>query len=218
MSRIRFTKTTEPNIPSTNKSSLYVDVTDNHLKRKKDDGSVVDYDLGNQEGILDTVGQALVDSDTIEFTYDDLNDTITADIKDSSIDSTHVNSISPTKIIDGQNGRYQSSVITNSSTPVQFLSLDCSEDGTWMVELRILNETIGGLAGNTDHSAVFKKTFRVKTRNSSVTVHDLQSDYTSRDNDCNINISISGTNIIIFVYGEDNTNIRWKGDVITNYM
>lgn len=217
MSRIRFTKTTEPNIPSLNKSSLYVDI-DNHLKRKKDDGSVIDYDLGNEEGILDTVGQALQDTSTINFTYDDVNDEIFAEVNPSSIDSSHVNSISPLKITDGQNGRFQSSVISNNTNPVQFFSLDCSQDGTIMVEARILNETIGGLDGDTDHSATFKRTFRVKTRNSSVTILDLQSDYTSKDNNSTVNVSVVGTNTIIFVVGENNTNISWKGDIITNFM
>jgi len=217
MSRIRFTKTTEPATPPTNKSTFYIG-TDDHLKRKLDNGTVIDYDLGSTvENIQDAVGAALTDTPTIDLTYDDTNNQIKADIQLASIDSTHVNSISPLKITDAQNGRFEASLITNDATPASIISLDCSVDGSWMVEVRLTTRRIGGLAGSPGDGATFKRTFRIKSIGSSVTVHDLQSDYTSKDNsNMNVNVSVNTTNVLVNVIGVLDNNLKWNCDVITS--
>jgi len=218
MSKIRFNKTAEPNTPSLNKSSLYVDTIDNHLKRKKDDGSIIDYDSGvSAEAIQDAIGAILTDTSTIDMTYDDALNQIKSDIVPSSITDTQINKISPTKITDAQNGRFEASVITNNASSTQIISLDCALDQTLMVEVRLTARRIGGLAGSPGDGATFKRSFRVKTISSSVTVHDLQSDYTSRDvPTMNVNVTVSGTNVLVNVIGVLDNNIQWNCDVITS--
>lgn len=218
MSRIRFTGSDEPSTPPSGKSSLYVDVSDNHLKRKKQDGSVIDYDAGvSAEAIQDAVGSILADTPTIDMTYDDVSNLIKSDIVGNSIVDSHVNRISPTKITDAQNGRYEATVITNDNTPTVIFSLDCSQDGILLVEFRATCRRLGGLSGNPGDGAVFKRTFRVKSYGSSVTVHSLQSDYTSTDNPLmKVSISVSGTDVELNVIGVNNNNLKWNCDIITN--
>ncbi|HUM43814.1 MAG TPA: hypothetical protein PKI14_12775 [Fervidobacterium sp.] len=217
MSRIRFTKTTEPATPPANKSTFYIG-TDDHLKRKLDNGTVIDYDLGSSvENIQDAVGAALTDTSTIDMTYDDTLNQIKSDIVPGSITDTQVDKISPTKITDAQNGRFESSLITNNATPTQIISLDCALDQTLMVEVRLTARRIGGLAGSPGDGATFKRSFRVKTISSSVTVHDLQSDYTSRDvPTMNVTVNVSTTNVIVNVIGVLDNNLQWNCDVITS--
>lgn len=76
---IKFKNDTTPANPSTGFSSLYVDQVDNRLKRKKSDGSIVDYDAATlAESIEDIIGAILVDTATIDFTYSDATPSISA--------------------------------------------------------------------------------------------------------------------------------------------
>lgn len=218
MSRIRFKGSTSASIPTPplGKASLYYDDSDKSLKMKLDNGDILALGI-TEEYIRDIVGALLTNSSTIEANYDDLADLLTLDLKTSIINDTYVDKISPTKIIDAQNGRYEATLITNDDTLTPIFALDCAVDGCWMVELRLTARRLGGLAGNSGDGATFKRTFRVKSIGSSVTIHDIQSDYTSRDA-AGINLIIypNSTNAVVSVQGWPNNNIRWNADIIVS--
>lgn len=218
MAKIRFEGTAEALVPTppAGKASLFFDNTDSVLKLRLDDGSIVPLNL-SVEYIQDIIGAMFQDSAAIDATYDDAGNVISVDIKPSIINDFYVDKISPTKITDAQNGRFENSIITNDATPTQIMSLDCSIDGMWMVEARVTCRRIGGLSGSPGDGATFIRTFRIKSIGSSVTVHDVQSDYTSRDNPLiNVQISTTSTYVIIKVVGRANNNMKWNADVLTN--
>lgn len=219
MSRIRFAGNTPASIPTppATKANLFYDDTDKSFKAKLDDGTIVVLGV-TQEYIEDIVGNLFTDSATIGVTYDDSGNIVTLEILPNSIDSSLVSSISPVKIIDEQNGRYKDTILTNDNTPTVIYTQDCSVNGIWLVEVRVTGRRIGGLSGSAGDGCTFKRTFRVKSISSSVTIHDRQSDYTSKDQSVfNIQSIVSGTNIIIRVIGAIDNNITWTADVITNF-
>jgi hypothetical protein len=218
VSRVRFKGTTSASIPTPpiGRASLYFDDSDNSLKLKLDSGMVVALGV-TEEYIQDLMGAMVTSSGAIDVSYDDNNAIISIDLKPSIIDDTYVDKISPTKIIDDLNGRDQATIITNNNVASSVYSLDCSMDGMWMVELRITARRIGGLAGIPGSGAVFKRTFRVKSYGSSVTVHDLQADFTSRDvPTLNTQVSVSGTDVNVLVIGLINNNIKWNVDIVSS--
>lgn len=220
MSRIRFAGNIPVNIPTppTDKANLFFDNTDNTFKAKLDDGSILLLGV-TEEYIEDVVGALFQDSSTIDITYNDAGDIITLEILPSSINTSHIDTISPTKIIDTQNERYEIvGILTNNAVPTTITSLNCNIDGTWLVELRASARRIGGLAGNPGDSATFIRTFRIKSIGSSVTIHDYQSSYSSSDNPSfNMPIPIvSGTNVDIRVKGANNNNMYWNCSIIIN--
>jgi len=218
MASIRIKKTTEPSTPPSGRSRLYVDIADDHFKRKKDDGSVVDYDIGlTPEVIQDVIGSIVTDTSTIDLTYDDVNDELRADIVLESINSTHVYEISPTKIGDAQNKHFEASLNTTNNSAATAFILDCSDDGMLLVSANITCFRTGGTSGNPGDGATFKRTFRIKTTGGVVSIHDLQSDYTSRDNNAiNVEFLINLTDINFRVKGLNNNNFRWKLDISVN--
>lgn len=218
MARIRFQGTSASLIPTppTGKASLFFDNLDNALKLRLDDGSIVALGV-SEEYIQDIIGTMFTDSAAIDATYNDAGNVISVDIKPNIITDYYVDKISPTKIIDAQNGRYEASVITNNNSPTTILSIDCALDGMWLVEARLTGRRIGGLSGSPGDGCVFKRSFRVRSISSSVTVHDIQSDYTSRDNPLmNVQVSVNSTYVTIKVVGVNNNNIKWNLDVLTN--
>lgn len=168
-------------------------------------------------GALDAVGNALVDSSTIDFTYDNLLGEIKADVKDESINSDHVYLITPVKIGDNLYSRYNATISTTNNSAATAFILDASNEGTLSVEVRVNNYRTGGTAGNPGDGAAFIRTFRVKTVGLVTTIHDMQSDFTSRDNPLmNVDYLINGTNINFRVKGLMNNNLRWAMDIIVN--
>ena len=218
MSRIRFKGTSSANIPipPSGKASLYYDDTDKSLKMKLDNGDIIALGV-TEEYIRDLVGALIVDSDALDVVYNDEGDTLSISLKPGIINDQYVDKISPTKIIDEQNGRAKATIITNDSSPMAINAIDCSADGCWMIELRITARRLGGLAGSPGDGATIKRTFRIKSIGSSVTVHDIQADYTSRDNpNMNVAISVLSTEVVIKVIGVDNNNLKWNADIISS--
>lgn len=218
MARIRFKGTTSANIPTppSGRASLYYDDSDKALKLKLDTGEIIALGV-SEEYICDLVGALLTDSDTLDVNYDDPNNILTINLKANSINDLYIDKISPTKITDNQNGRAESTIITSDAIPANIYSLDCSMDGCWMVELKITARRLGGIGGSPGDGATFKRTFRVKSVGSSVTIHDLQSDYTSRDNpNMNVLVMTNSTNALVKVVGVANNNFRWNADIFTS--
>lgn len=218
MSRIRFKGSTSASIPTPpqGRASLYFDDSDNSLKIKLDTSEVIA--LGVSEAYIEEIStRLLVDSDSLSVNRDGQGDITSIELAPGIISDFYVDKISPVKILDNQNGRYQNNIITNTHLPQNIFLMDCSMDGTWIVELKVTARRLGGLAGSPGDGATFIRTFRVKSINSSVTIHDLQSDYTSRDNtEVNLTVSVNSTNIIITVIGAVNNNLKWNADIITS--
>jgi hypothetical protein len=218
MSKIRFSGTPSSGVslPPLGKAFFFYDGVDGVFKGKLDDGTVVVFSI-TEEYIQDIVGGLLDTSSTIGVNYDDPGNVLTLEILANSINSSHINTISPLKIVDSQNQRYQGDVITNNNSPTLIQSLDCSVDGAWLVEAKVVARRIGGLLGAPGDGAVFRRTFRIKSIGSSVTIHDVQSDYTSRDvPTLNVSFNVLGTDVEFYVAGLDNNNIKWNIDLIVN--
>jgi hypothetical protein len=91
MARIVVTEQTEASTPTpaSGKSTVFVD--NKQLKTKHSDGTVKIYSTGvTPEEVQDLVGAMLLDTNTIDFTYDDPNAQISAIVKDSSITNAKV--------------------------------------------------------------------------------------------------------------------------------
>lgn len=217
MSRIRFKGTSSSNIPTppSGKASLYFDDSDDSLKIKLDTGDVVA--LGVTEQYIQEIStRLLIDSQSLAVTRDGSGNIISIDLAPGIINDFYVDKISPTKIVDDKNGRFQASLITNTHLPQNIFTMDCNNDGTWLVELKVTTRRLGGTAGSPGDGATFLRTFRVKSIGSSVTVHDYQSDYTSRDNShMNVTVSVNSTEVIITVIGAVNNNLKWNAEIIT---
>jgi len=218
MSRIRFKGTTSASIPipPLGKASLYYDASDKGFKMKLDNGDVIA--LGMTERYIQDIFSTLVtDSPTINAVYNEAGTLLYFDLVPGIITDYYVNRISPTKITDATNGRYQGTVLTTNNNNTPIYSLDCSSNGIWMIELRITARQIGGPVGHLGDGATFKRTFRVKSFNSTVTIHDFQSDYTSRDNrSLNVDVAVQAENVVVVVSGMSNSNVVWNADLITS--
>ena len=218
MSRIRFKGTTSASIPipPTGKASLYYDGSDKGFKMKLDSGDVIA--LGMTERYIRDIFSTLVtDSQNINAVYNEAGTLLYFDLKPGTITDYYVDKISPSKITDATNGRFQGTILTTNNANTPIYSLDCSTSGIWMIELRITARQIGGLSGHSGDGATFKRTFRVKSFNSIVTIHDFQSDYTSRDNRAlNVEVAVDAGRVVVVVNGLNSGNVLWNADLITS--
>jgi hypothetical protein len=97
---------TEPSAGLTGFHRLYVDESDNSLRFKKDDSTVVNLENASgytDENAQDAVGNILLDSSTIDFNYNDATPTITADVKDNAISEVKIlnDAVTTAKVLDG---------------------------------------------------------------------------------------------------------------------
>jgi hypothetical protein len=171
----------------------------------------------NIAGIKDTVGAMMIDSPTIDMTYNSGPKQISAEIVPNSITDTQVNKISPTKIEDAQNKTYEGSVLTTNNIATTILSVNCATETSTLMEAKFVARRVGGTAGTAGDGATFKRSFRVKSIGGVVTIHDLQSDYTSRDNpQMNVSFLVTGPVVELKVRGVNNNDIRWILNLITS--
>ena len=217
MSRIRMSGVADDNLiptPPTDKATIFYNSTEGTFKAKFDDGSVVPFGVSQsfiEQVALDAVGQALVDSSTIVFNYDNIAGEITASVAPSSIDSSHVDQISPVKIGDNYNTRLQDGAVTSGTTPVTILNLDCSSPGVWLVEYYASCFWVGGAQGSPGDSGTFKRTFRIKSIGGNISVLDFQSSYTSRDsNSYNVSANVVGQFVELRIRGAAQQDLRWR--------
>lgn len=220
MARLRMTGVPDDNLiptPPTDKATLFYNSTERVYKGKFDDGSVVPLGVSQsfiEQVAIDAVGQALVDSNTITFNYDSLTQEITASVSLASINSTHVDQISPVKIGDNYNKRLQDGAVTTGATPVTILSLDCLNEGVWLVEYFASCFRVGGSQGSPGDSGAFKRTFRIKSIGGTVSVLDFQSSFTSRDNSqYNVSANVVGQFVEFRIRGAANQDLRWRVEV-----
>jgi len=73
-----------------------------------------------------------------------------------------------------------------------------------------LGSLAGGAAGSANDGAVYVREARVKNSSDTLTVHDLQTSFTSEDQSgWDGTITTSGTNVLVRVTGATNNNVDW---------
>lgn len=211
---IRFHGTTDASIPipPTGKAFLFYNNVLNVFRARLDDGSYITLNI-TTEMIEDIVGNLIDSSSTIVANYDDPNNKLYLEIANNSIQTIHVDQISPIKIGDNYNTHVQNTVVTNDNSLTQIITYNTVSDATFTIQAKWTALRIGGLSGSPGDGASFIRYARVRRWAGSLTLLDIQSTYTSRDGAFNIAISTAGTQIIFYVIGKNNQQIRWVCDV-----
>lgn len=125
-------------------------------------------------------------------------------------------SASQFQLIDASDYRiYQTTVNTTTATVTALSTIATTTDTSMLLEVRVAARRTGGSAGTAGDGASYIRTARVKNVGGTVTISNLQSDYTSEDqNGWNATFAVSGTNILVNVTGAANNNIQWQATVI----
>lgn len=104
----------------------------------------------------------------------------------------------------------QSQVNTTDATITTAASITVPTDSALYIEATIIGRRTGGTAGANGDAAIYVRTARVKNVAGTVSILNLQSDYTSEDQLVwNGTIDVSGTAARVRVTGAANNNITW---------
>ncbi|MEM4359958.1 MAG: hypothetical protein QXT45_05465 [Candidatus Bilamarchaeaceae archaeon] len=211
---IRFLGVDDANIPipPTGRAFLFYNDVLNVFRARLDDGSYVTLNV-SQEYVEDIVGNLINSSSTIVANYDDPANQLYLEIANNSIQTIHVNQISPIKIGDAYNVHVQNTLITSDNALTQIITYNTTADATFTISAKWTALRLSGASGSPGDGASFIRHCRVRRWSSALTLLDVQSTYTSRDGSFNILIGVSGTQIIFYVIGKMNQNIRWVCDV-----
>jgi hypothetical protein len=104
----------------------------------------------------------------------------------------------------------QSQVLTTnaSQTPIASVAIPLGE--TVLLKAKIVGKRTGGASGAVGDSAAYERTAKFKNIGGTVTIANLQSDYTSEDQVAyNATMVVSGTNASIEVKGAANNDMSW---------
>jgi hypothetical protein len=105
---------------------------------------------------------------------------------------------------------FQAQVATTDATATTLQSIAVATDSVLLLEATIVGRRTGGSAGANGDVAVYKRTARFKNIGGTVTISNLQSDYTSEDQPAwNGTLDVSGASARIRVTGAANNNINW---------
>ncbi len=104
----------------------------------------------------------------------------------------------------------QAQTTTADATATTLTSVTIPTDSTVFVRAKIVGRRTGGTAGAAGDSAIYERSARFKNIGGTVTMSQLQSDYTSEDQlGWNGTLDVSGTSARIRVTGAANNNITW---------
>lgn len=106
----------------------------------------------------------------------------------------------------------QGAVNTTDATLTTAQSIPVPADSMVLIEARILGrKTSGAGVGATGDGAAYVRTARFKNIGGTVTIHNLQSDFTSEDQaGWNGLLAVVGTNAVVRVQGSANNNMTWE--------
>lgn len=105
-------------------------------------------------------------------------------------------------------------VNTTDATVTTLATIATVTDTVMLLEAKVTGRRTGGTAGTAGDSATYIRTARIKNIGGTVTISNLQSDYTSEDQaGFNATIVVSGTNALVQVTGTANNNMTWKSVV-----
>lgn len=100
---------------------------------------------------------------------------------------------------------------TTDNTTTNLIVTGTTLDTTTLIKVDIIAKRTGGTAGTVGDSATWQLTARVKDVSGVVTVHDVQTDYESKDQALmDTEIVIIGTNIVVRGVGTLNNNFDWE--------
>jgi len=104
----------------------------------------------------------------------------------------------------------QASTTTSTSATSAIQTLATTADTVMLVETRVVARRTAGSAGATNDSSTYIRTVRVKNNGGTVTIHSVDSMYTSEDQTgWNVTFSPAGSNLEVRVTGATNNTITW---------
>lgn len=105
---------------------------------------------------------------------------------------------------------FQAQVATTDATQTTLVSVTIPTDSAVWLTCTIVGRRTGGSAGANGDSAIYQRTARYKNVGGTVTINQLQSDFTSEDQiTWNGTMDVSGTSARLRVTGAANNNITW---------
>lgn len=105
---------------------------------------------------------------------------------------------------------FQAQTTTTDATATTLQSITVPTDSVMFIRAKIVGRRTGGSAGAAGDSAVYERSARYKNVGGTVTINQLQSDYTSEDQLLwNGTMDVSGTSARLRVTGAANNNITW---------
>lgn len=105
----------------------------------------------------------------------------------------------------------QATVATTDATTTTLATIPVPTNSTMLVTVEMVGRRTGGSGGSNGDSATYIRTARLKNIGGTVTINNLQSDYTAEDtNGWNGTLDANGTNLRARVTGAANTNITWE--------
>lgn len=108
---------------------------------------------------------------------------------------------------------FQAQVATTDATATTLQSINIPTDSSVWITCTIVGRRTGGGAGANGDSAIYQRTARFKNVGGTVTINQLQSDFTSEDQLLwNSTLDVSGTSARIRVTGAANNNIVWTAN------
>jgi hypothetical protein len=109
----------------------------------------------------------------------------------------------------------QATVATTDATVTTLATVATTTDTVMLLEVRVSGRRTGGTGGTAGDSATYIRTARILNIAGTVTIANLQSDYTSETvGGWNATITVSGTNALVRVTGAANNNITWQATIL----
>jgi len=104
----------------------------------------------------------------------------------------------------------QAQVATTDATATTLQSITVPTDSSLLLQVQVVGRRTGGSAGANGDAVVYIRTARFKNIAGTVTMLNLQSDYTSEDQPLwNATLDVSGVSARIRVTGAANNNVTW---------
>ena len=105
---------------------------------------------------------------------------------------------------------FQAQVSTVDATVTTLATVAIPTDSEVLLKFQVTGRRSGGSAGANGDSAAYERTARFKNVGGTVTINNLQTDYTSEDQaSWDGTMTVSGTNALIRVKGANNNNVDW---------
>lgn len=105
---------------------------------------------------------------------------------------------------------FQAQVSTTDATATTLTSVTVPTDSVVYLRAKIVGRRTGGSSGSNGDSAVYERSARFKNVGGTVTINNLQTDFTSEDqNGWNGTLDVSGTSARMRVTGAANNNVTW---------
>ncbi len=103
---------------------------------------------------------------------------------------------------------------TTDDTPTTLASLPTSTGDAGLLKLKLAAKRTGGTSGSAGDGAAYELSFRVKNVAGTLTISDLQSDYTSEDQvGWSITPTVNSTAIDLVIVGAIDNNISWSAEL-----